>query len=286
MATGQLHLVVSDSSAGDFLREAGAHLYQREAENSLMLGLCENLAKGIEDPAFKPLMLRVTEGGRTVMAAVQTPPFNLVISRGTPAQIETLVRNVLQLSPDIPGAVGPKESVEKFVQLWTARTGKTAQLAMGQRIYQLDKVIFPKNVEGELRQGTHFDLDVLARWIGEFGAEALPNEPRTKEQWRAYAEKSVRSGYAFLWCAGDKPVSMAHVSRPTQNGITVNAVYTPKNLRGRGYASAMVAALSAKMLESYKFCVLYTDLANPTSNKIYQAVGYNEVADSKYFTFI
>ena len=76
------------------------------------------------------------------------------------------------------------------------------------------------------------------------------------------------------------------VGRPTKNGISVSGVYTPKDFRKNGYASALVACTSQKMLDAGKtFCVLYTDTANPMSNKIYQQLGYKEIATSKDFIF-
>jgi uncharacterized protein len=74
--------------------------------------------------------------------------------------------------------------------------------------------------------------------------------------------------------------TMAASTRPTRNGITVNNVYTPPHQRKKGYASACVAALSQKQLDSgYKYCCLFTDLANPTSNQIYMDIGYQPVCD-------
>jgi predicted GNAT family acetyltransferase len=73
---------------------------------------------------------------------------------------------------------------------------------------------------------------------------------------------------------------MAGFSRPTKTGVSVSSVYTPPAFRKRGYASALVASLSALALENgKKFCTLYTDLSNPTSNSIYQKIGYDVVAD-------
>jgi uncharacterized protein len=73
------------------------------------------------------------------------------------------------------------------------------------------------------------------------------------------------------------------VPRP---GIRIGPVYTPPALRRRGYASALVTELSRRLLDSGReYCVLYTDLANPTSNRIYQEVGYERVCDSAEYVF-
>jgi uncharacterized protein len=90
----------------------------------------------------------------------------------------------------------------------------------------------------------------------------------------------ANENYLYFWEADGKPVSMARGGRWMDNGITVNFVYTPKPYRKKGYASAVVAGLSSKLLEEYKFCTLYTDLENPTSNKIYMDIGYVPICDS------
>ena len=78
----------------------------------------------------------------------------------------------------------------------------------------------------------------------------------------------------------ERPVSMAVAQGETPNACRVGYVYTPPEARGRGYASALVAELSQRMLDSgLSFCVLYADLSNPTSNAIYQRIGYEAICD-------
>jgi predicted GNAT family acetyltransferase len=89
----------------------------------------------------------------------------------------------------------------------------------------------------------------------------------------------IEEGRLFFW-DDSGPVSMAGLTRPTPHGISVSFVYTPPELRGRGYASAVVGRLSQRCLEEGRdFCTLYTDLSNPTSNSIYQRIGYRALAD-------
>ena len=103
---------------------------------------------------------------------------------------------------------------------------------------------------------------------------------------RELAERRINSGDLFIWEDEGRPVSMAAKNRPSSHGITVSLVYTPRDLRNRGYASACVAALSQQLLDAgWEFCTLYTDLANPTSNSIYQRIGYQPVCDSNEYDF-
>jgi hypothetical protein len=97
-----------------------------------------------------------------------------------------------------------------------------------------------------------------------------------------HEDRRASSGLTRRSSTSRTPVTIAALARSTRRGVTVNAVYTPPEQRGRGHASALVAALSEEGLRRGKeFCVLYTDLANPTSNAIYQRIGYRPIARSK-----
>jgi predicted GNAT family acetyltransferase len=128
----------------------------------------------------------------------------------------------------------------------------------------------------------------MVEWLQAFEAEALsflePDEDRARRtiEYRLTAE---RAGL-MLWEDGDV-VSVAGFGGETPNGIRIGPVYTPPELRGRGYATALVAELSSKLLaEGRRFCFLYTDLANPTSNAIYERIGYVRVCESAEIAFV
>ena len=113
-----------------------------------------------------------------------------------------------------------------------------------------------------------------------------PHEQVSYEEQLTKARHRIEQGQLFMWKDQNKTVSMAGVSAPTRNGIRVNAVYTPPEYRGNGYASANVAATSQRQLEEgYSFCFLYTDASNPVSNKIYQRIGYEYVCNSAFYLF-
>jgi predicted GNAT family acetyltransferase len=127
------------------------------------------------------------------------------------------------------------------------------------------------------------DLDILTQWQTSFLQEALGEYK--PEMARRSSERRIATGEAFIW-DDNGPVAMAVKTRPTPHGCTVSGVYTPPELRGRGYASSCVAALSQHLLDAGKqFCNLFTDLANPTSNSIYQKIGYEPVCDFTVYRF-
>lgn len=277
--------VISDSTLESFLNNAGSMLYQNEATNGLMLGLCEGMQ--LEAPAIPPILIRVVENGKTVSAALQTHKHNLIITYANPDILKELAHYLKTNAINFPGVVGPAWESEFFALYWSTLTKKNYKLAMGQKIYKLEKVDFLQTVSGEFRLATEKDLNLVHDWIWIFVIECLPEiERKDKGFWLSSVEKSINRQRTYLWIKDNEPVSMAQAIRPTKNGIAVAGVFTPPDQRGKGYASAVVAHLSQKMLDNgKKFCVLYADLNNPTSNKIYQKIGYKEVVDSKYFLF-
>lgn len=260
---------------------AGPFLGAREPEHNLMLGICTNLkarAYGADPPYFAV----VSDGGRVVAAALRTPPFNLVLSLVDDlAALPLLAGDVARRYPDLPGVLGEKAVVRDFVRHWAGRTGATARPKTAERIFQCSQVVPARPVTGLLRDAGTSDRDILATWLSAFALEAM-GETADPAQSRVVADRwlEARERRMFVWEDGGRPVSIVGVSGETPRGIRVAPVYTPPELRGRGYASACVAAVTqAELDRGRKFCFLFTDLANPTSNKIYQAVGYRPVCD-------
>jgi GNAT superfamily N-acetyltransferase len=164
---------------------------------------------------------------------------------------------------------------------WNQLTHTRTRRVQSQRIYRLDRVIAPANVNGRLRRCEAADRPLAAEWILAFNRDVGEHDvPADPDRFIGRPNEGL-----FFWIDGN-PVSMAGFSGPTPNGIRIGRVYTPPELRGRGYARACVAALSQHLLDSgRKFCFLYTDLANPVSNHIYQEIGYRPVCDAAALKF-
>ncbi len=244
-----------------------------------------------------PYLATVEAGGQVVAAAVRTPPYNLVLSVVEAAHadrvVDLLVMDVGQRFPDLPAVQGPSVVSARFAERWALASGRAAHKSLAMRIYQLDAVTPPARVPGSFRWATAADRPRVTEWvwglrrdIGEAddpAAAARIAEARLTD--RKPDPRSDPSGLA-LWIDDGVPVSMAAYVGPTPHGVRINLVYTPPEYRRRGYASALVAALSQRMLDAgYRFCFLYTDLANPTSNHIYQQIGYRPVCDVDQYTF-
>ena len=171
---------------------------------------------------------------------------------------------------------GISDAPREFAAEWARLGGGPAGAAMGEAMYAADAVTIPSGVAGRLRQATHGDAPLLRVWGDEFVAEAgvtaAPGDA---------IGRRIDAGSLFVWEVDGNVVSMAAVTAPQGDVSRVQLVYTPPEHRKRGYASACVATLTARELAHQgRTCMLYADLANPTSNGIYQAIGYRRVGDA------
>lgn len=275
--------VVIEKDVNSFLNTAQKLLYKDEAEYNLLLGL--SLAQqrlGKNDYQYFGIYQNEQLMGCAIITEI-----NLVITNIPEPILQKFAEFLVEKNITFPGIVGPSMTSTLLSRIYSELTGKPYKLGFGQKIYSNSEVIPARATEGKVEMATIQDVETIAKWLVEFTSEALPNELTTIEKARKSAEANITAERVYVWRdQNGNCVSMNFVGRPTNNGITLNAVYTPPLNRKRGYASALVAATTQKMLESgKKFCALYTDSANPTSNKIYQDIGYKEVAGSKQFIF-
>lgn len=262
---------------------AGAFLLAHEAENNVPIGIIDALIAGRD---YGPTYFGVVRDRERVVGVAMRAGFYLIVTTGSRVDaLPLLIEDASRATPDAPGIVGAKDLAARAVELWTERTGQRATLQMAERIYRLSRVRAPRGAPGGMRAATLADLDLLASWFQAFVMESQPWVDPAIELARANAERWMRLGALRVWDDGGV-VSMAGASGPTPRGIRVSAVYTAPAKRGHGYASNLVAALSQEQLDrGREFCFLFTDLANPTSNKIYMDIGYEPVIDVDQWAF-
>ena len=273
-------------SVAEFLVKTQPIMETNEAANSLMLGICFRLQKFPERIKHDPYLATVEDDEELVLAAVMTPPHNVMVYRhrdDAGQAYELVAQNLLAHQWPAPGVVGPSNVSRAFADTWTSLTNQSYRQHLSLRIHELRRVIPPKSVPGNFRLATEADAGWLTQWAIAFEKEALGHEDldRIPEM----VQNKITDREIYVWEDG-QPVSIAATARPMVKGITVNLVYTPPELRGRGYASACVATLSQLMLDSGRqYCCLFTDLANPTSNKIYRQIGYLPICDFNEYVF-
>ena len=274
-----------------FLERAAAFLEAREAEHNLLLGIWSTLASAPveEEPAVAPRFgVVVDEFGTAVAATLRTPPMRQVLSETDElAAVDVIVGALTIAGEELPGVLGPKQPAARFAELWTERTGQPAELLTEERIFRVTEVIPPAPSFGSWRRAQPQDRDLMARWVVAFHGEAVPHDPPIADPaMRADAWIAGIGRQLYVWEAEGEPVSFLGVSGATPHGIRIGPVYTPPEQRGHGYASNLTAAISQNLLDSGReFVFLFTNLANRTSNKIYQAIGYRPITDVDAYAF-
>lgn len=273
--------------AASFLSAAAPVLDADEPRHNLIYGICSTL---IDSPgAYPTAHLWTIHAGEAVGAAVMTPPFFLVVAQ--PIERDALpfaARALQEQAVTLPGVTGALPEAEEFAQAWKALAGVQVSRRMSQGIYAARSVRLPQDVGGEPRPARPDDRDLVIEWMRAFVVEALPADaPHTDLEEMVDRRLASTTAGIELWEDRSQPVSMCGYGGRTPHGIRIGPVYTPPELRGRGYASGLVARVTKQLLDGGRdYCFLYTDLANPTSNRIYMNVGYERVCDSAEFGFV
>lgn len=220
--------------------------------------------------------------GGVTGVAVWTPPFRVYVA-APPVQAERLALAMLDRCPAIDGVTGVADESAAFARAWAGRTGGTVAVSMNQRLFELDVVVPPRPVSGAARLAGSDDRDLLVEWTLAFERES--NAAPGASVAERVVDLMLADGRAWLW-DDDGPACFVGVSRTVSGVARIAPVYTPPGRRRRGYASALVAAVSRAVLDAGAGrCALFTDLANPTANHVYTALGYRPVADVTAYTF-
>ncbi|CUB09432.1 FR47-like protein [Bacillus cereus] len=250
-------------------------LEKNEQENNLILGVLQM----VQQPIFMGVVKQEEEIAIVFLQTEEKKQIIIATSEMVEEDIVELAKQLTKIYPDIPGLIGNKKVVQKLAEEIAVLENKKTTVAMEQGIYELKQVKKKWNGDGVFREVNSDEIPLIEKWIYQFCKDV--NLPTTKEEAEQTAHTLITNHRLFGLEVDEKLVSVAAKTRPTKNNITVNFVYTPKEARKKGYASNCVATLSQRMLdEGYKTTTLYTDLANPTSNKIYQEIGYEQIAES------
>ncbi|MEP6758698.1 MAG: GNAT family N-acetyltransferase [Actinomycetota bacterium] len=262
-------------------------LLRAPARHNLYLGLLDILMR---HPATYPSfhLWVVADGDDVTAAAMQTPPHNVVLAEPVASEaIEAIVEAIVEAGLRPPGVVGGVTEARAFADAWRAHRGGDYRTINRQGIYELTTVCEPGPADGAPRLATEEDLPLLLDWHADFIAEAVPEHVGADDAMRRRIAGVVADDGSWFWEADGEPVSMTGASAAPPVGTRIGPVYTPPSLRGRGYATALVAHVSAHALaHGSTRCYLHTDLANPTSNAIYQRIGYEWVCEATEIRFM
>jgi ribosomal protein S18 acetylase RimI-like enzyme len=204
----------------------------------------------------------------------------------TPMSVPAVIALATRVSldaPGLPGVIAEAGTAAAFAGRWTELRGTGAEPAEGQRIYRLDAVTEVPLPAGAVRAATMDDFDLLVRWTEAFNDET--GSGGGSADLDGTIRRRIGDGWMWVWDDGGV-VATALVAPMVAGAARVGFVYTDPDHRGRGYAQGLVAALSRRALaEGATVCLLYTQLANATSNGIYRRIGYRAVSEVLRYRF-
>jgi GNAT superfamily N-acetyltransferase len=248
-------------------------LLQDRLECNVLATVLMTVLNAAHRDAAPVFAIGLTEQDEVSFAAMRTPPWPLLTS---PLETEDdagpFVHAWLRVDPDVPGVSGVPETAQAIASAWSRATGGSSRCTISEAMHVLDEVRDPpRPAAGTLRLPKPDERDLLVTWTEEFITEA---GLLGAAQAGAMVDARLRQQHLLVW-DDQQPVSMIWLNPPVAGVVRIGQVYTPPQLRRRGYAGSSVAAASRRALAGGAArCMLFTDVANPTSNKIYAEVGY------------
>jgi GNAT superfamily N-acetyltransferase len=273
----------------EFLAEAGGFLHAEPARNTVLLTVTETMRVNgkIAEAPTTPLLgwWRRSPGGPIHGAFMHTPPFPILLTAMSEAAVIALARELAAAGRALAGVNADADNAAAFAAEWRDHTGLDARVSRKMRLFRLAEaeLAWPAPMpDGAARPATVADRELLISWCDAFAAEV--NEPAADQA--AAVDDRLGYGGFTMWHVGGVPVSVVGVTRTVSKMMRVGPVYTPPEARGRGYAGAATVTVTRAALDSgLTDVVLFTDLANPASNALYQRSGYRPVEDRMMLTF-
>jgi uncharacterized protein len=270
--------VLFSEDAGFVLRSAEEFLSSEPVLHNLILSILHaRVASG--DPGRYWIAFH---GERAVGVAVQSPlDFPATLTPMESRAVLAIVDAIAEAGVNLSGVNGDAATAASFAGQWGERCKSAATPFQGMRLYELLELGEVPRTEGRLRQAGPSDRSLMIQWTrafqNEIGESANDTELRV--------DRGLAAGQLWVWDQNGETTSMA-VSRESVHGVVrLSGVYTPSEKRKHGFAAACVHALSKHLRADGHRCVLYTDLANPTSNFIYRRIGYRAVAEALRYRF-
>ncbi|HET9104556.1 MAG TPA: GNAT family N-acetyltransferase [Solirubrobacteraceae bacterium] len=252
-------------------------LLESRVQNNLLATVLIGVLAGDYDRVDRYFAYRLDQGGRAVTAAIRTAPFPLLCSTLGEAEAGPLLDAWMAVDPELPGANALAGTATTIAGQWSRRTGGRVEADRATAMHAIDAVMDPPHVPpGALRAARPDERELLLTWWTEFAqetGEAFADRTLTER----HIDARLATRGAWLW-DDHGPVCLVAAGPPVAGIPRLGPVYTPPALRGRGYAGMAVAEVSRALLgRGAPQVVLYTDLANPTANKIYAQVGYRHI---------
>ncbi len=272
----------------EYARAAGPLLAESPAEHTVSLTVVENArarSGAVPEQGEPEVFGWWTDASGVVSGAVShTPPYELLLGVVPDEAMRPLAGELLSWERRPTGVNGATPLAIEFASVWSALAGERAVLGFAMRLYRLGELVPPDPAPpGRARPATVDDTDLLVAWMHGFGEDAAA---QVHDVPNAVADRLSYGGLTLWEDEEGSPVSLAGRTRPAAGVVRIGPVYTPRARRRHGWGAAVTAAASRAALdEGGREVVLFTDLANPTSNELYQRLGYRPVADRAVLAF-
>lgn len=278
--------------AGEFLARAGEQLAQDPVTGTVVTTIAQRIRDS--GPGDLPHhWFAVVTGPDGVIAGIAMrtapfPPYPVYLLAMPDDAVAALAAAVLARGEDVGGATGLRPAADLFAAAVATATGRTVVNGLHHRLFELGTLVAPRAVPGRLRPVRADEADLALAWIRRFFADADEQAGRAAghaDEASAFGAADVArkldEGVLWFWGdADDRPVHLTGANPPAYGVVRIGPVYTPAAERGRGWAGAAVAEVSRLLGANGDRVTLFTDQANPTSNALYQALGYRPVADT------
>jgi len=261
-----------------FFDKVRSALELEEGLNSRILGLCLHALK--RPSVSNPYLVTLEQDGIIGLTALMLKPGKLILSGSfaEPELLQALADDLNQSSLLVNFLNGHQASAEYLVPILTRHSGLQYELLQRHCFHELTQLEPIQLPEGLFRQADMADLDLIIGWVLDFYKTSLPTETPPADP-RSVIGPSLADGDYFLWETDGQARAMVAKMRPCTTGITLGWVYAPPEARGQGHATSVTAHMTQHLLESgWRLCWLFTDIANPVSNHIYQKLGYRPVS--------
>ncbi|MCL2701691.1 MAG: GNAT family N-acetyltransferase [Phycisphaerae bacterium] len=275
-----------------FYKDVYDVLMRHESQNMIPLGNVIIGHTGTDKTGWRDaanwLMATVSDDTGIRLTGVMTPPHQLTLyatdNHVDAAALACLVEGMIDTRFSVPGVMSEKTLAEQFAKTYAVAKGVGYIIQKSMRLYELSRVNPDIPNVGDVRSARESDMAFLPYWIEGFGRDCQVPHRMNLDGENARYEVAAKRMYVLE--DNGTPVSIAKITRDLQTVCGIGHVYTPPYFRGKGYATSCVAAVSRLMLErGFTKCILYTDLANPTSNSIYQKIGYTPISDASEIVF-
>lgn len=281
--------LVKHDNVQDFLIKNEELLLKKESFHNLILGLAYSIRDKKIEPTGPLYYSILDENNIAIAAALRSHsdrPF--IVTEMLPTDVDLLIKDLSENKINLKAVVGEEVTATYFKDVWTRLNQLNFKINIHLGVYECFEVVFPKLILGELIEASIEHKEILMDYMTGFQRDCFPEVVPDSEHTKTLMERFLDNKSAFLLLSPDKElVSMAANTRSTINGGTISLVYTPPHLRGKGLASSTVALLAHKIMnDGKKFANLFTDLANPTSNSIYQKIGFLKIGQNIHYDFI